>query len=187
MEDIVSCETLVVRNELDVLQSIISWLEAKNRLENNTENDVLPIATTNIGNARKLTKHLNVNGLHADVLRQVARLADEWILHELAKRCFQAFLNNEVTLPIPASIRVARKRNVEKLCMPPQTMKFKKGANGEFERLTFGPTFNEGGKTIWALAVKISEEAQGERFLIPSVWLYEPSSVPHAVQLFVRV
>lgn len=79
MEELVSCETLFVSSELDVLQAIISWLQADE--------------TRSIEMAEKLADHIRISEMDLADLRLVGKLAAESKLEMLAARCSRAFFN----------------------------------------------------------------------------------------------
>lgn len=104
MEEIVSCETLMVRSELDVLQAIILWFTAHYE--------------RSVGMADNLAIHIRIDGMNVDDMREVWKVAQNWKLAKLAERCRYVFFNVvsvrnslQASTSIPPDLRVIHERS----------------------------------------------------------------------------
>lgn len=77
MDEVVACETLTIRSEVDVLQAIVGWLKANNAAEDRNSDDVSNPAAlgSSIGYAENLTKRIRRTSLSANDLPEIGLLA----------------------------------------------------------------------------------------------------------------
>lgn len=84
MELVLKCNCLLIRSELDVLRAYISWLDGKK----NT-----PSQSNDSASRTELAKHIRIDRIGPDDLREAMLLAQKSKLTVKVAQCLNAFVN----------------------------------------------------------------------------------------------